>query len=266
MESELLGSIWRWEPLPYKDQSGPTQQMREHRDGGPRKRGLKAEGTRDRWWRRGKEGWRSERVKESEGKWGMDGAADQRQPLVCLALPLKESQESRLGVLSSPGRAHTHTHGCTHNLRSNTLFLFLTNYFPRGARRWPARPTTNPPGAGVTLVCCWGRRCSDGQGALAFRSDLASGQACKLFRTQRRAICPRQRHNMDKHLTNYTQIQINHFNKNSHTKTQQFQHPQSFRTLQRYILINQKTLTLISIDRVLCQSFFSDQLFVLGLA
>lgn len=106
MESELLGSIWRWELSPYKDQSGPTQQMREHRDGGPRKRGLKAEGTRDRWWKRGKEGWRS----EGERKWGMDGAADQRQPLVCLALPLKESQKNRLGVLFSPGGAHTHTH------------------------------------------------------------------------------------------------------------------------------------------------------------
>lgn len=40
----------------------------------------------------------------------MDGAADQREPLVCLALPLKKSQENRLGVLFSPGGAHTHTH------------------------------------------------------------------------------------------------------------------------------------------------------------
>ena len=45
-----------------------------------------------------------------ERKWGMDGAADQREPLVCLALPLKKSQENRLGVLFSPGGAHTHTH------------------------------------------------------------------------------------------------------------------------------------------------------------
>lgn len=40
----------------------------------------------------------------------MDGAADQREPLVCLALPLKKSQENRLGVLFSPGEARAHTH------------------------------------------------------------------------------------------------------------------------------------------------------------
>lgn len=45
MESELLGSIWRRELSPYKDQSGPTRQMREHRDGGPRKRGAKSRGS-----------------------------------------------------------------------------------------------------------------------------------------------------------------------------------------------------------------------------
>lgn len=76
--------------------------MRQHRDGGQRKRGLKAQGTRGRWWRRGEEG------RSSEKKWGMDGAADQREPPACLALPLKRSQENRLGVLFSPGGARSH--------------------------------------------------------------------------------------------------------------------------------------------------------------
>lgn len=138
MESELLGSIWRWGLSPYKDQSGPTQQMREHRDGGPRKRGLKAEGTRDRWWKWGKERWRRER------KWGMDGAADQREPLVCLALPLKKSQENRLGVLFSPGEARAHTHTThTHTFHLTTVppprhtNIKLTNFYAAPAADLP---------------------------------------------------------------------------------------------------------------------------------
>lgn len=137
MESELLGGIWRWGLSPYKDRSGPTQQMREHRDGGLRKWGLKAEGTWGRWDRGG------------ERKWWMDGAADQRKPRVCLALALKESQENRLGVLFSPGERHS-AHSTALGVTQTDSYSFTLH------PSWPAQPRTNPRLARVA-VREWGK-------------------------------------------------------------------------------------------------------------
>lgn len=139
MESELLGSIWRWELSPYKDQSGPTQQMREHRDGGPRKRGLKAEGTRDRWWKRGKEGWRREREKVRDG-WGSrsEGASS----VSCS--PFKEEPGKQIrSPLFSWGSTHTyaliHTHTQPPFNRPPPLHtnIQLTNFYTAPAADLP---------------------------------------------------------------------------------------------------------------------------------
>ena len=135
----------------------------------------------------------------------MDGAADQRQPLVCLALPLKESQESRLGVLSSPGRAHTHTHTHTDAL----TISIQTPFSPSSQTSFPAADLPDPPHMHLVRY---------GPGQSRHQVQLAG---CSEHKEERRGYG----HN----LTNYKNANLTKIHTKIHTKTCELHYGQTFR-------------------------------------